>query len=342
MSLSAFGQGTSLPAVSAAEYEKRVGEVVYSLVTLQDVLNSLHDAENATSQIVEHIYKEVQARFEAGAGLLGVILLDPSIPEEKKFEYVKKLAITLGNIAMGSYNGDMTKAEIQMARRMNGKPLSGNLKDYAKLAFVTLGHNVRDVFVPGGGKIAGRYWRPLEAVRRDAITPKLVWEMERLVGEIVSKIDASSDARAALTGYWTEKVVKDALAIQRYKRQGEIGAALAATGIAIAALAMPMVDLWSFANARGDNTLFASSLVYFGGWATLAAVQGLTVMNKATAALEKLLTVLQNPAAYVPRARPVALYDRVMNFVPNLSFRNLRRRAGGGLRCGGAVAPAGA
>ncbi|HEX4923116.1 MAG TPA: hypothetical protein VFV50_03485, partial [Bdellovibrionales bacterium] len=306
-------------------------------------LDSLHDAENATSQFTERIYKEVFARFEAGIGLLAVIIRDSSIPEEKKFEYVKKLAITLGNIAMGSYNGDMSKAEVEMARRMNGKPFSGNVKEYVKLAFVTMGNNLRDIFVPGGGAVAGRYWRPLEAVRRDAVTPKIAWEMERLVGEIVSKMDNSNNTGEAILKYWSDKVAANALAIQRYKRQGEIGAAIASVGIGLAGLAFPVVDLWSFANARGDNTLFFSSLVYFTAWTSFGAVQGLTVMNKATIALEKLLAILKNPASYVPRPRPVPFYDRVMKFVPNLNLRNLRRRGGGGAgRCGGAAAPAAA
>lgn len=333
--------------VYAEDFEKKFNDVVYSLANIDEVKTDLARVNEAAGKAISNsVTEEILQRWTAGLELLSAVLYDFSIPIEKKRAYVSALTGEIGSLmfrVIRHREDAFVDVQEQIDRIMNDSSLTDEEKRAARIqiedeAFARyfpgdeasvgqkMSLTLRELFSDAKNlltvsKSANNevVWSSWERVKRERLGMEVLKRFETFSAEVLAPLGQKSERSRAT---WDEDVLGKMEKIRQTRLTSQKISRAVMLGLTVAAVAIPGVDIVGAVNGRSDFSLFASSAIYMGIWATATILKSMTISNKVLKEIGKIRDILQNPGKAIE-----ALSQKAKGVVQAvMSFNPFRRR----------------
>ena len=319
----ALAQAQTVPSVSEAtnSFVKDFNSVVYSINEIPAILKDLDGYSRAAGQgITPNIAKDIYNRIDAALTLMTLILKDPKLTEDQKYEMAVKIAGAVGQLFITTFrHHGHDKVDTQKLM----KKLSEMTKiDHAKEIFKEFFFDVTMPFsfaktaefkdpkdaellknpVVNQAKLATakkviRY-APAERMDRNEVSVQLaqLWGTKgREIHQMLEDGNLKSDFIGVL-GTDADSVLNKTLRIREYRNTAQKWTAATYLGFAFWGFVFPHVDIVGpMTGQYNDNTHFMSSIVYLTVWLIAGITKYSITSSKVVQALKDALEIFKNP-----------------------------------------------
>lgn len=293
--------------VSLEQFRVILDEVTYSLQNLEETLEDLktNQAHAALAGISRNVAIDIKERFEAGLTLLAVLVKDETLDLDDRLEKTSAL-----HGALASLTFRVLRDRYADTKHVDELKENRNLIDFlASLAVGTV-YEVRNdaaSLLPTRSIENERLFGAVERGRREELGKQLIALYQKFAAEHLPLVD-DPHASGLVRQDFLNFVQKMMLQIKQSRLHSQIAATGVYAAMTYLAVFHPAIDAIGIVEGgRSENSLVASSAIYFTFWSTIFVTKGLTITNKSVAMLKDLRRLLEDPNATISKPN---MFDR--------------------------------
>ena len=293
--------------VSLEQFQVILDEVTYSLQNLEQTLEDLktNQAHAALAGISRNVAIDIKERFEAGLTLLAVLVKDETLDFDDRLEKTSALQGALASLTFR-----VLRDRYADTKHVDELKENRNLIDFlASLAVGTV-YEVRNdaaSLLPTRSIENERLFGAVERGRREELGKQLIALYQKFAAEHLPLVD-DPHASGLVRQDFLDFVQKMMLQIKQSRLHSQIAATGVYAAMTYLAVFHPAIDAIGFVEGgRSENSLVASSAIYFTFWSTIFVTKGLTITNKSVAMLKDLRRLLEDPNATISKPN---MFDR--------------------------------
>ena len=297
--------------MSAADYEKEVGKVIYNLENIEEVVKDIDRANvSASESIGRHVATQIYKRLSAAVELMAVIHNDPNLAEETRAHAIRELIMSVGSLYF------------QIVRHRGADPLTVDEIE-KRVDSLSRGKAFLREFVINDPMS----WRPVwpegqklpsllanERVNREDLGRAIHHKLKEYVTYALPEPTADSETTERMRIMLKDHIVGSALKIKQNRLSGQRGVAALYVGAALVVGIFPGLigDVVGWMEGgRSDNSLAASGVIYFSIAASVALLKIKTIGKSVIRAMEDIIEILKDPKVEERRMGWRTWYDEV-------------------------------
>ena len=300
--------------VSLEQFKVVVDEVTYSLQNLDAVIKNLENeqADIALEGISRNVAIDIKERFEAGLTLLAILVNDETLDFDDRLEKAAALHGALASLTFrilrDRYADKKNADELRESRS-----LPEFLADLAIGSVREISYDARAFTTRSAEKEV--LWAPLERGRREELGKQIIGLYQTFAAQYLP-VPNEPHAAEMIRMNFLKHTQKMMLQIKQSRWHSQVAVTGLYAALTYIALAHPFVDMFGIVEGgRSENSLIASSAIYFTFWATVTVTKGLTITGKSVGMLKDLRRLLEDPSAKVDKP---GLFDRFKTRLWNL------------------------